>query len=206
MRMIDHVDKWLLTLRPFLQVKQQSLSNRSTQERFRIPRMSSSHLSKGTCLLLGVDVIRTGPPFNSPAWKEAATASQDACKFAPKAIAGRNLMYLFRTSAWPDSPRGDLFKSTYVEPLFAICIHVSSIAVLTFSPVEVYILYLGCRRLLRAIMHLHVIRHAGQTALLIDRREKVERRSNCYLGQCSIRNRSQCQVLSHDKGSNRFGG
>jgi hypothetical protein len=144
MRMIDQVDKWLLTLRPFLQVKRQSQSNRSTQEGSRTPRMSSSHVSKSTYLLLRWDVVRTGPPFNSPAWKETETASQDACKFAPKAMVGRNLMYLFRTSAQSGSPRGDLFKSTHVEPLFAIHTHVHGIAVLTFFLVEIRILHLGC--------------------------------------------------------------
>jgi hypothetical protein len=42
----------------------------------------------------GFDVVHTGPPFNSPAWKETATDSHDASKFAPKAIVGRKLMYL----------------------------------------------------------------------------------------------------------------
>ena len=89
-------------------------------------------------------------------------------------MVGRNLMYLFRTSAQSDSPRGGLFKSTHVEPLFAIRIHVHGIVVLTFFPVEIHILHLRCSGILRAIMDLHVVRHAGQTALPIERREKVE--------------------------------
>jgi hypothetical protein len=116
-------------------------------------------------------------------------------------------MYLFRTSARPDSPRGDLLKSTHIEPLFGMCIHVPSIAVLTFFPVEVYILHLGCSRVLRAIMHLHVIRHAGQTALLIDRREKAEKTKELlFRPMLNQKSFTMFKSFPTTKDPNRFGG
>ena len=50
--------------------------------------------------------------------------------------------------------------------------YVHSIA-LTFFSVEIHILHPGCGRVLRPIMHLHVVRHAKQLALSIEAREKV---------------------------------
>jgi hypothetical protein len=60
------------------------------------PMMSISAISQ--CGLTGgifVDCC-TGPPFSKPAWKEAATASQEACRVASKAMLGMKLIYLFQ--------------------------------------------------------------------------------------------------------------
>ena len=71
-------------------------------------------------------------------------------------------MYLFGTLAKHESGGLKLTWRTYVESLSPIGIalrNIANIAVLVFICIEIHILYLGRSRVLRPVVHLHIVVH-----------------------------------------------